>query len=309
VTKRWEEMTKLRAMHRTIPADVPRILRMIRRLLGWLALTWILGCARAAPGRAPSPPLPDVVAIVSADTEWKVLLAEMGESPETKTAYGAWFMRTYPVAGEPRPVLFFHGGWGKVSAAGSTQYAIDTWRPRLLIVLGTCGGLEGAARKGDIVLARRTLIYDVIERMGSADEALAAYTVDLDTRLVPPGVRAKVREELLISADQDVAPADVPRLEATFHAGAADWESGAIAYVASHNHVPLVILKGVSDVVSPAGDETYGSMETFEAAARRIMARLLVLLEELLRGPADAGPSSAQSTSNRHARKADPSFP
>ena len=277
-------MTKLRAMDRTIPADGARVLRVIRRFLAaWLALTCILGCARAAPERAPAPPLPDVVVIVSADTEWKALLAEMGESPETKTAYGAWFVRTYPITGEPRPVLFFHGGWGKVSAAGSTQYAIDTWRPRLLVVLGTCGGLEGAARKGDIVLARRTLIYDVIERMGSAEEALAAYAVDLDTSLVPPAVRARVREELLVSADQDIAPADVPRLEATFHAVAADWESGAIAYVASHNHTPLVVLKGVSDVVSPAGSEAYGSMETFAASARQIMARLLVLLQETLR--------------------------
>jgi adenosylhomocysteine nucleosidase len=258
---------------------------MRRRSLPWLALTFFVGCAPAPPKSASSPAHPDVVVIVSADTEWKALLAELSESPQTRTAYGAWFTRTYPVAGEPRPVVFFHGGWGKVSAAGSTQYAIDTWRPRLLVVLGTCGGLEGAARKGDIVLARRTLIYDVIERMGSAEEALAAYAVDLDTSLVPASVRAQVREELLVSADQDIAPADVPRLESTFHAVAADWESGAIAYVASHNQTPLVILKGVSDVVSPAGSETYGSMETFEASARQILARLLVLLQEILRAP------------------------
>ncbi|HEX8792340.1 MAG TPA: 5'-methylthioadenosine/S-adenosylhomocysteine nucleosidase [Polyangiaceae bacterium] len=257
----------------------------MRRYVRWLALSCLLGCAHAPPESASVAARPEVVVIVSADTEWKVLLAEMGESPKTQTAYGAWFVRTYAVAGEPKPVVFFHGGWGKVSAAGSAQYAIDTWKPRLLVVLGTCGGLEGAARKGDIVLARRTLIYDVIERMGSADEALAAYAVDLDTSLVPSEVRAKVREELLVSADQDIAPADVPRLEATFHAVAADWESGAIAYVASHNHTPLVVLKGVSDVVSPAGSETYGSMETFEASARQIMSRLLVLLQDILRRP------------------------
>lgn len=166
---------------------------------------------------------------------------------------------------------------------GSAQYAIDTWRPRLLVVLGTCGGLEGVARRGDIVLARRTLIYDVIERMGSADEAIAAYAVDLDTSFVPSSVRSKVREELLVSADQDIAPSEVPQLKAKFHAVAADWESGAIAYVASRNKTPVVVLKGVSDVVSPAGSETYGSMQTFEEGARRIMAQLLGLLPEITR--------------------------
>jgi adenosylhomocysteine nucleosidase len=257
---------------------------MARHSVLGLALAWLLGCARVPPENPTGSSAADVVVIVSADTEWKVLQAEMGERPQTKTAYGAWFARTYAIGGAPKPVVFFHGGWGKVSAAGSAQYAIDTWKPRLLVVLGTCGGLDGVSRKGDIVLARRTLIYDVIERMGSAEEALSAYTVDLDTSLVPTGVRAKVREELLVSADQDIAPTDVPRLKATFHAVAADWESGAIAYVASRNNTPLVVLKGVSDVVSPAGSESYGSMETFEASARPIMARLLVLLQEILRG-------------------------
>ena len=33
------------------------------------------------------------------------------------------------VAGEP--VLIFHGGWGKISAAASTEYAIATWQPQI----------------------------------------------------------------------------------------------------------------------------------------------------------------------------------
>src|SRR5215471_19670910 len=118
--------------------------------------------------------------------------------------------------------------------------------------------------------------------MGNADEALSAYTVDLDTRLVPATVRARVREDLLVSADQDIAPTDVASLKSRFHAVAADWESGAIAYVASRNHTPVIILKGVSDVVSTAGSETYGSIETFEASTRQIMASLLSMLPEIL---------------------------
>jgi nucleoside phosphorylase len=40
-------------------------------------------------------------------------------------------------------LAFLHGGWGKVAAAGSTQYAIDRWAPARLINLGTCGGFKG----------------------------------------------------------------------------------------------------------------------------------------------------------------------
>jgi adenosylhomocysteine nucleosidase len=243
----------------------------------------VSACVGTPSPRAPDPPGAEVVVLVSADTEWKVLLRELGQPPTESTPYGDWFTRPYEIGRQTKPVAFFHGGWGKVAAAASTQYAIQAWKPRLLVVLGTCGGLEGAIAKGEVLLARRTVIYDVIERMGSADEAIAAYSVDLDTSLVPAAVRARVREDLLVSADQDIAPAEVPRLKAKFHAVAADWESGAIAYVASRNRTPVIILKGVSDVVSSAGSETYGSMETFEASARRIMATLLVMLPEILR--------------------------
>jgi adenosylhomocysteine nucleosidase len=78
------------------------------------------------------------------------------------------------------------------------------------------------------------------------------------------------------------APAEVARLESRFHAAAADWESGAVAFVASRNHVPLVVLKGVSDVVSPTGGQAYGSVATFEAGARRVMRTLVSWLPAIL---------------------------
>src|SRR5262249_2461996 len=58
-----------------------------------------------------------------------------------------------------------------------------------------------------------------------------------------------------------------------------DWESGAIAWTAHRNGVPVLILRGVSDVVGPTGDVTYGSMESFEAGTRKVLGRLLALLE------------------------------
>jgi adenosylhomocysteine nucleosidase len=244
----------------------------------------ISGCAPGNDPRTPDARGDQIVVLVSADAEWKALLGELGQQRTESVPYGAWFTHPYRIGQQSKPVTFFHGGWGKVAAAASTQFAIDTWRPKLLVVLGTCGGLEGEMTKGEVLLARRTLIYDVIERMGNADEALAAYTVDLDTRLVPATVRARVREDLLVSADQDIAPTDVASLKSRFHAVAADWESGAIAYVASRNHTPVIVLKGVSDVVSTGGSEAYGSIETFEASTRQIMAGLLAMLPEILQG-------------------------
>jgi nucleoside phosphorylase len=68
-------------------------------------------------------------------------------------------------------VLFFWGGWGKIAAAGSTQYVIDRWRPQLLVNLGTCGGFDGAIERDMVVLAIKTVVYDIVEQMGHHEDA------------------------------------------------------------------------------------------------------------------------------------------
>jgi adenosylhomocysteine nucleosidase len=60
-----------------------------------------------------------------------------------------------------------------------------------------------------------------------------------------------------------------------YAAAAADWESGAIAWVAQRNSVPCLILRGVSDLVSAEGGEAYNAVEVFHDGARRVMEPML----------------------------------
>ncbi len=60
-----------------------------------------------------------------------------------------------------------------------------------------------------------------------------------------------------------------------YGAVAGDWESGAIAWVAHRNRVPVVILRGVSDLVGAEGGEAYANLSVFEAGARVVMKRLV----------------------------------
>lgn len=117
---------------------------------------------------------------MSADAEWKALPRIATDVAGSASPYGEWFSRPVKVAGRDLPVIFFHGGWGKIAAAGSTQYAIDRWKPELLVNLGTCGGIRGAIPKGAVLLANRTLVYDIVEQMGDPAEAIAAYATDID---------------------------------------------------------------------------------------------------------------------------------
>jgi adenosylhomocysteine nucleosidase len=75
----------------------------------------------------------------------------------------------------------------------------------------------------------------------------------------------------LVSADRDILPEDIPHLMDDFNASAADWESGAIAWVAKRNSVPCLILRAVSDLVDADKGEAYGQYHFFEQQCQRLM--------------------------------------
>ena len=239
---------------------------MLARVMKILAIAMlVVGCATARP--AP----PKAVVVVSANMEWKVVKAAYPDAHVETTPWGDAFEST--IGGQR--VVMFHGGWGKVAAAGSAQYAIDRWKPRYVVNLGTAGGFAGAIERHAIVLADRTVIYDIVEAMGDSAEAIASYATTIDLSWLRAPYPTQVTKTLLVSGDRDLVPAQLHDLAAKYGAVAGDWESGAIAYTCARNHQRVVILRGVSDVVTAEGDETYGNMPAFEEGARVVMQQLL----------------------------------
>lgn len=219
------------------------------------------------------------VVIISANIEWEVLKTLLPHLPVNSSPLGQWFEIDLKVGSIVEPVLFFHGGWGKIAAAASAQYVIDRWSPRLLVNLGTCGGFEGEIEKGTIILAEQTLVYDIIELMGDHAEHLAHYTTRLDLAWLKQDYPQPVRRTLLVSADRDVLVEDIPRLKTEFGAVAGDWESGAIAWVAARNQTPCLILRGVSDLVGGSGGEAYdGNIHVFVEGTTEVLKRLIEAL-------------------------------
>jgi adenosylhomocysteine nucleosidase len=217
----------------------------------------------------------DAVILISADAEWRPVRERFPAYACTRTPFGETF-ETEIIADHRRwRVVFLNGGWGKIAAAASTQYAIDRWRPSLLVNLGTCGGFAGDITAGTIILADFTLVYDIIEQMGDPDEARAWYATEPDLTFLGKPYPLPVRRELLLSADRDILMDDIEDLRARYGAAAADWESGAIAFVAARNEVPCLILRGVTDVVTSNGGEAYDNFSLFAERAGDIMNRLL----------------------------------
>jgi adenosylhomocysteine nucleosidase len=219
-----------------------------------------------------------VCVIVSANAEWQAVRALYPAAACGATPYGEFFDLELPGGQSAERVVALHGGWGKISAAASAQYALDRWSPSLVVNLGTCGGFAGEVEPGTVLLVERTLVYDILEQMGDPQAALAHYATTLDLDWVGPTPPTPVRRSLLVSADRDLVSGELAGLRQSYGAIAGDWESGAIAFVCQRNRVPCLILRGVSDVVSDERGEAYGNAAIFHQRTRVIMADLFAAL-------------------------------
>jgi adenosylhomocysteine nucleosidase len=209
-----------------------------------------------------------IVVLISALAEWEGFKALFPDVSIRQSPYGESASLTL----EAWRLNLFHAGWGKIASAGMMQYVLDHESPDLVVNLGTCGGFEGSVRRGDVILVEKTFVYDIVELMGDLDIS-TYYTSTLDLSWLAEPYPYPARRGTIASADSDLPPDKISFLK-THGAIAADWESAALAWVAAKNHAPLLILRGVSDMVSEKGGEAYGNIEIFNQRARDVMKTL-----------------------------------
>jgi adenosylhomocysteine nucleosidase len=216
------------------------------------------------------------VILISAIAEWNAVKLLFPDAKIQRFPYGESFNLTLGTLN----LKLFHSGWGKIASAGAIQYLIDHYSPDLIVNLGTCGGFEGVVRQGEIILVDQTYVYDIVELMGDLDIATYyASSLDLDWLAEPYPYPA--RRGMIASADSDLPPDKISFLKQK-NAIAADWESAALAWVAQKNNARLLILRGVSDMVSEDGGEAYNNIEVFNERAREIMEKLIKQLPDWL---------------------------
>jgi adenosylhomocysteine nucleosidase len=125
--------------------------------------------------------------------------------------------------------------------------------------------------------------------MTDPDEAIGHYSTVLDLAWLPKSTPTVVQRGLLVSGDRDIVVDDIPGLISRFGAVAADWESGAIAWVANKNRLRCLILRGVSDLVGTGGGEAYGNFALFQQRTDEIMERLVGQLDNWIQAVVVAG--------------------
>lgn len=220
-----------------------------------------------------------VVVLVSAITEWLTVKEVLMPEELQGTPYDESFVASL----NGIEFLFFHAGWGKTASAGAMQYVIDHYSPDLTVNLGTCGGFEGQVALDEVILVQRAFIYDIIELMGDFGAVPDYYASTLDLSWLPLPYPYPVRCGTLASADSDLPPDKIPQLRAR-GAIAADWESAALAWVAQKNGARLLILRGVSDLVSEESGEAYDNISLFKERTKGIMRRLIEQLPAWVAG-------------------------
>jgi adenosylhomocysteine nucleosidase len=216
------------------------------------------------------------VVLISAIAEWNAVKPLFPDAKIRRFPFGECF----DILLQEEHISFFHSGWGKIASAGSMQYVIDKYSPDLIVNLGTCGGFEGGVTQGEIILVEQTYVYDIVELMGDLD-IVSYYASTLELSWLTEPYPYPVRRGMIASADSDLPPARIPFLKEK-GAIAADWESAALAWVAQRNNARLLILRGVSDMVSEEGGEAYNNIEMFNERARGVMQQLIEQLPDWL---------------------------
>ena len=217
-----------------------------------------------------------IVVLISAIAEWSAVKPLFPDAKIRHFPFGECF----DILIQDEHISFFHSGWGKIASAGSMQYVIDHYSPDLIVNLGTCGGFENVVDQGDIILVDKAYVYDIVELMGDLD-IVSYYASSLDLSWLAEPYPFPARRGMIASADSDLPPEKIPLLKSQ-GAIAADWESAALAWVAQRNHTRLLILRGVSDMVTEEGGEAYNNIEMFNERARGIMQQLIEQLPEWL---------------------------
>lgn len=196
-----------------------------------------------------SAPKKTITVQVGCRTEWRALEGALDAITSLVAEASGPFSQYHSMTLEGVDLIAFQGGPSKTIAGAACQHALSTHRPDLHVMLGTCGGVSGRPGVGGLLCADRAAQYDCIDRLcDSNDFFYDAFDVHIDNRwirevLEPLGLVAGT----VATADQDI-DFTVRKTLMAHDADVADWESAAVALVCHHNHVPVLILRGVSDI-------------------------------------------------------------
>lgn len=183
-----------------------------------------------------------------------------------KTVWKQGKCRIDKVVDESSELYFVETGIGKANAAFSATVICERLAPELLINTGSAGALSRKLSVGDVVIADR-LGYSDVDATGF-DYAYGQVPQMPAEYLLAENWKNRVMEEIdmknihfgqIVTADSFMSSAVLVRqVQERFpKALATDMESTAIAQIASFYQVPVLNIRGISDMAGQQAAETF----------------------------------------------------
>ncbi|MFM7259322.1 MAG: hypothetical protein ACKO3W_01835 [bacterium] len=174
---------------------------------------------------------------------------------------------------------------GPVYAAWALARAISAQRPDLVVNMGTAGGFAAQGLGiADLVLARDTMFHDARVALPGFDAVARAHTrlSPSDAQLDAFAATVGARVGLASSGSSLDATDSEMTLFANMRTLSKDMELAALATVCAAERLPLVALKGVTDLVDRAHAGGEPAHEAFLRNLERTCARLAEAAPALL---------------------------
>lgn len=177
---------------------------------------------------------------IAAKREWNAVLDKFQINIDgcTKYPFGEYFITE--INGEN--VIFYRCGVRKVNSSAATQYMIDHFDLKKIIVAGTCAGIDDEFKTLDVFIPNKAVQYDctvkeqepLIKDSFTVSFNLDSLGSDMLTGTIGTADKAVVMwKDYLELKENNITIADT--------------ESAAIAYICKANNVECVIIKGISD--------------------------------------------------------------
>ena len=163
-----------------------------------------------------------------------------------------------------KDVIIAISGIGKVSAALTTQLLIDKYSPKFIFNFGTCGGMNNSVEILNYYLIDKCCQFDFDLR--ELDGVPLGYIQEYNTVYFDTYTKGIdfLKTSRVASADRFTN--DINDINAINEIGCSlrDMEGGAIAQVCTSNNIPLIMIKGISDVYGngTAEEQFYKNLQT-----------------------------------------------
>lgn len=206
--------------------------------------------------------------LISSKKEFSELLKIYNITEEylEKYPYGEYYRTEF----RGKDIVFFRSGIRKINAAASTQYMIDKFSLKKLIVLGSATASNENLNYGDIIIPSKVIDYDFIIR--DLDEQIED-NMYLET--TPVNILLDYYDGVLGTSDKALVLWKDYTYLASNLIDASDNESYAALKVCKTNNVDCIIIKGITDKPMKSENGYKEQLDVYEENLLIVMKKVI----------------------------------